>query len=288
MALDIGSLADRDLSAAHALSAAAGWGFRERDWRRLLAMPSVTALAGRLDGDLVATATVIRYEPPATADADRSASVAWIGSMLVAESHRRRGHGTEMFEAALSRATEQAAIVGLDANAMGKPIYEAAGLVAVAPADQWRGTLAVAGSPDAVAEATDTDAVAEFDARACGVDRSGLLRRLFRDPETHAFVHRDAGTITGYGVVRPVEHGWTVGPIVADGPETVGHLLAAIGSVTDDDPVTLSTAGESRADRQYLAAGLERVRTLDRMTYDRPATPLLGPRIRAIPGFAFG
>lgn len=284
--MDIDTLTERDTAAAHAISAGAGWTSRERDWRQLFETPCVHALAGRLDDELVATATVAVYQ--ARIGSDRTGAVAWIGTLLVDEAHRRRGYGSEIFDAALSFATDRADTVGLDANEQGKPIYEATRFVRVSDADKWRGTLDTTAPLEVVEQCTDPAEVAALDARACGVDRSELLRSLFADPTSRAFVRREEGTVSGYVLVRPSMDGWTVGPLITTHRDSVAELLAAVGRVTRDETVTLDVAGDSGVADTYRDAGLERVRTLTRMTYDQSVRALLGEQVRAIPGFAFG
>lgn len=284
--MDINKLTESDVTDAHVLSRQAGWGFRERDWRRFLTMASVDAFAGRLNNELIATATVIHYNPHSTTGNSRS--VAWIGSILVDKSYRRQGYGTEIFETALSHASSAGAIVGLDANKIGEPIYVNAGFVTVAEVTQWSGPITTTGSAKEVEECSDPSEIFELDAQAVDVDRSALLRRFWENPTSFGFIQRESDEVTGYVLVRPSLNGWTVGPLVSNEPETVHDLIAAVEDVTGDDKVTLNVAGNPGVAKYYRDAGLDHVRTLSRMTYGQQQKPLLGKLVRAIPGFAYG
>lgn len=284
--VEIDRLTRSDVADAYTLSQQAGWGFREDDWHQLLGMPSVHGFAGRINDTLRATATVVHYDSiPSTGKFE---SVAWIGSILVDESYRRQGLGTQIFDTALSHATSYWDIIGLDANDHGKPIYANSGFESVAETTQWSGTISATGCSDKVKRCNDPTKIFDLDVEACGVDRSFLLRRLWKDPSSRAFIRQESDCVTGYVLVRPSMNGWTVGPLVSDTPAGARNLLVAVGEVTGDDAVVLNVAGKSDAAKHYRDVGLERVRNLTRMTHRQRAQPLLSEQIRAIPGFAFG
>ena len=273
MTLEFHPLTETDVPAALRLSTQAGWGMREIDWRRMVDAPWIDAIGGCIDGDLAATATVIRY----------GGDLAWIGSILVDESRRRRGHGTAVFDAAVSLATD-CRIVGLDANDDGKPIYERAGFDAVAPVEQWAGVPDPDGDPSSIARTTDVSAVAVLDRDACGVDRSRLLESLLSDPDTTAY-HAPG---TGYAVATATSDGATVGPVVSASAHLVPDLLAAVAADHDGAPLTANVVASGDAAAPFRDAGLVHERTLTRMVDREDARPLMGPSIRAITGFAYG
>lgn len=281
--MELDTLTVRDAPAAHRLSTQAGWSVREREWRRMLATPGVHGFAGRIDGDLVATVSVVAY--PGNGD---SHAIAWIGSLVVDEAHRRQGYGTQIFDAALADATERATVVGLDANGDGRSLYEDAGFLAVAPAEKWHGILDVPARDATTDPAPSLDEIAALDARVCGVDRRNALRALLDDPDSRTFGERDGDDLRGYAVARPAIHGWTIGPLVAADLATAEDLLAAIADEIGDDPAIVNAAGNPATDDLFLTAGLSLHSTLARMTYDIPARPLIDDAIWANPGFAWG
>lgn len=277
--LTVGRLGRDDVDGALALSRDAGWPTRRADWQRMVSLDSVDPLGGRIGGELVATATVVRY-------GDR---VAWIGMMLVAPSRRRRGHGTELLEACLERVDRAGVdVAGLDANPVGKPLYDGHGFVPVVETTQWRGRLPATRRPASVEPFDDPGAVAALDRRASGVDRSFLLRSLLADAETAGLLARDGGDVRGYALLRPGDETRTVGPLVVETPSVADALLRAAGAAVGDDPVTVNVPGNSTATDRYEDLGLEHRRSLTRMTHRARAEPLTSDRIWGIPSFAYG
>ncbi|MEF8841847.1 MAG: GNAT family N-acetyltransferase [Haloarculaceae archaeon] len=157
--LTVDRLDRTDVDTAHDLSTRAGWSTRRSDWRRIVDLDAVDAFAGRHDGRLVATATLVRY----------GTRVGWIGMMLVHPERRRRGHGTRMLVACLDAAHDAGvATVGLDANTEGKPLYDANGFVEVADVTRWHGSLDRTGPANRVEPVTDPRPLVALDRRATG------------------------------------------------------------------------------------------------------------------------
>src|SRR5687768_10315056 len=98
--LKVDRLSESDIDAALRLSTAAGWNQLGADWRRLIDLWPQFCLAGRVDGALVATATLAVY--PQTAAGLHASPVGWVGMILVDPAHRRRGYGGAMFDAVLA------------------------------------------------------------------------------------------------------------------------------------------------------------------------------------------
>ena len=61
--LTIKPLTQADMPGARRLSDAAGWNQLDVDWQRLIALWPATTLAGWLDGQLVATASLAYFDP---------------------------------------------------------------------------------------------------------------------------------------------------------------------------------------------------------------------------------
>ena len=142
MVFVIDELTAGDLDGALRLSTQAGWNQVAADWRRLLDLSTSGCLAGRLDGSLVATATVASF----------GAAAHWIGMVLVDEAMRGKGLGSTMFARIIARARERGGdAVGLDATDLGRPVYLKQGFTDVAPIDRWTGMLRPATPPGDVA-----------------------------------------------------------------------------------------------------------------------------------------
>jgi GNAT superfamily N-acetyltransferase len=267
-------LTHSDVGGALALSRQAGWGLTRLDWASFVAAERVRSLGGWIDGALVATTTVAQY-----------GDLAWIGCVLVAETRRREGLGTEIFRAACDRA--DARVLGLDANPSGRPLYRHSGFRTVGTVQEYVGTPTPA-SARRVSGATLTDLgdITRYDRSRTGLDRWGPLTVLGTDPETRVFVHR-APDVDGYAVRHRDGDGVTLGPVVADSPAVAAALVRE--AAERGTQLTVRTPRPPVADPvDWRGLGLEPSRSLDRMVAPPVETPLAGDAVRAIATYALG
>src|SRR5436190_7584909 len=164
MPLEIDRLGPSDLEEALRLSTQAGWNQVAADWQRLFDLSPEGCLAGRQDGQLVATATVASF----------GSAAHWIGMVLVDEAMRGRGVGSAMLAKVLDLARSRGGeAIGLDATDLGRPVYLKLGFTDVAPIDRWCGELRAVGRGDGVEmiDRSSFDEIAGMDRQACGADR---------------------------------------------------------------------------------------------------------------------
>lgn len=273
--MKIGRLSATDTDAALRLSRQAGWGMRRADWDRVISADAAVAVGGYHGGELVATTTVAQY-----------GDLGWVGCVLVDEAHRRRGWGTEIFEAACEAA--DALVLGLDANPAGKPIYEANGFAKVTTVNQYEG----APEPDYPSnvdeiEPSGLDDLVAFDRAHTDVDRGWLLRAFAADPATHLFARRDDG-FEGYALLHPDREGWNLGPVVAETPGTARELVRRAAAETDGAMTVRVPGAPTTGDVDWEALGFAFEQALDRMVRPSRETPLAGGAVRAILTYAFG
>lgn len=283
MSIEIERLTAADVDDAWRLSTQVGWNQTEADWQRLLDLFPDTCFAGRLEDELIATSTLATY-----------GDVGWIGMVLVDESHRRRGYGSELFERALEAAHDRGLeIVGLDATDAGREVYRQYGFKSVVGIDRWAGSLqreAVDGNNDGterVESIDDIDSVADFDRTQVGVDRSALLEHVIdADGATALRLDRD-GRMRGYAVVRPGRTQKQVGPVVAESSDGAATLLTCVAERTDE-PVIVDALRGDRTESLLRRFGLDVQRRLHRMTEGEPRSALDGDAVVAAAGFEWG
>ncbi|WP_255171464.1 GNAT family N-acetyltransferase [Natrononativus amylolyticus] len=282
--LDCRRLTADDLADALELSRQAGWNQVAADWQRLLALSPEGCFAGTVDGQLVATTTVITYGD----------DVSWIGMVLVDEAHRSQGYGSRIFERGLEYARERGGRrLGLDATHLGEPIYEKYGFERVAPVFRWQGTLSDndgehrAESAEPL-ESELLDAVCAFDRNALAVDRTDLVRELVAEPDVRGFVVGDSASVDGYAFVRPGRTHRQIGPIVASDSRTLEALLAAVTTALGERAVIVDAPERAGVEAALEAAGLDRTRELVRMTHPDRAELLLSDSVCGLVDFAFG
>lgn len=289
---EIRSLTDDDLEDAMELSTQVGWNQIDADWERFLSLCPEGCFAGTIDGELVATTTVITYGD----------DVSWIGMVLVDEDHRSQGYGGRIFERGLEYARECGGdVVGLDATHLGEPIYQKYGFEGVAPVFRWHGTLREheprnlgcdERSPRVERlESRHVDSLCEFDRRHVGADRSALLRELLAESDVRGYYAsdpRDSGRIDGYAIARPGRTSWQLGPIVTADSSAIGPLLRTASTALDGRDVIVDAPERDPVTSQLASIGLSRDRELVRMTYPGAAPALLTDEVRAFVDFASG
>jgi GNAT superfamily N-acetyltransferase len=276
--LAINPLQEADLPGALRLSTQAGWNQIDADWRRLLTLWPDTCLAGRLENQLVATATLATY-----------GDVGWVGMVLVDQSHRRRGYGGQMFDAVLDLGRARGVrVFGLDATDAGRPVYLRRGFVDAVGIDRWRR------APSPLHEIPIPDdrrgqfEHADLDLRAFGVDRGRMLARLAVEPGVRSV------TLGGdaFALVRPGRTCDHVGPVIASSEQAAETVVtAALGRVSPGRGALMDVPHGRFA--EFLPRhGFEPVRRLVRMQTGATSaawTPLLaGPGVFAACGFELG
>lgn len=152
-----------------------------------------------------------------------------VGTMIVAESHRRRGIGAMILGAVLDFLRPRADTIELNATPSGRPLYERFGFEPVIGylAANLPPSLGANSDGLVITTATDAAVLAAWDARRFGGNRLRILAAAVIDPERHVLRARASGDLIGYAVVRPAET--SIGPFVADSVDAAQALLAAAG-----------------------------------------------------------
>ncbi|MDP8922928.1 MAG: GNAT family N-acetyltransferase [Chloroflexota bacterium] len=299
--LRVRALTLADVPVVQRLRKQAGWNQSDADWGRLLAWEPDGCWVGELNGRVVASTTVTTY----------GTRIAWIGMVLVDEAWRRRGIGRRMLgHAEAYLAARGVESVALDATPAGAPLYASLGYHALHGLERWRGIVADIPHPGpeapSVVEAmsrapgpagrtsedpassgpaagrtapadvrpmtsADLAAVAAYDSRAFGMDRSHILRALFEGQPAGCVVAERDGSVRDYALGRPGARAWHLGPLVADDGNIAECLaLAALlrhrGEEALMDVVTSNGAAVALAGR----VGLAPVRPFIRMTRGAP------------------
>jgi GNAT superfamily N-acetyltransferase len=277
MPFAVDALRSGDLEGALRLSTQAGWNQLAADWERMLALSPDGCLAGRMDGRLVATATVASFGPTAH----------WIGMVLVDESMRGQGLGSTMFAKVIQLArTRGGDAIGLDATDLGRPVYLKQGFADVAPIDRWSGVLRESGRADGLEmiDRSTFDDVAALDRAACGADRSEFLIHLMNE----AGVLGVTAPGSGFAFLRPGRSHGHVGPVVAADDAVCSRLLSRVARLAEGASVLLDAFRTPASSALLERHGLAVQRKLTRMTFGRPQPLLMGESVRAIASFEWG
>ncbi|MET0908259.1 MAG: GNAT family N-acetyltransferase, partial [Ilumatobacteraceae bacterium] len=198
---------------------------------------------GELDGDLVASISIVRY-------ADRRS---FLGFYIVRPDQRGRGFGWRLWDFARRQVADAVDGTGLDGVIDQVGAYRRSGFVLahrnvryVAP-NPAHGTApassAAAWGFESFTPADLADLV-DYDAGVFGCRRPEFLEAWLAEDGSNALVAREAGRITGYGAIRPATEGYRVNPLFAETSDIAARLLdALLATVPGGEPVAVDVPG---------------------------------------------
>ncbi|MFA6242047.1 MAG: GNAT family N-acetyltransferase [Candidatus Hydrogenedentales bacterium] len=226
--IEIASRAEVDIAVAYA--AQEGWNPGNSDAACFYAADPQGFLVGRVDGEIVATISAVRY----------GVGFGFIGLYIVCPEYRGKGYGRPIFEEAVRRLSDVAS-VGLDGVVAQQQNYMKSGFILAYRNIRFEGV----GGGDAPAEITPIedvpfDAVLRYDASCFAVPREAFLRAWLSQPDAHVCCAlAPCGALSGYGVIRPCRNGFKIGPLFADDANVADALYRALISKAPGAPVFL-------------------------------------------------
>ena len=259
--LEITRLEDWDLTEALRLSTQAGWNQTAEDWQRVLTLTTTRGrFAGRINGQLVATGTLIEH----------GNECGWVGMILVDESYRKRGYGTAMLDRTIAAADDAGLKwIGLDATDMGRPLYLKRGFQDVGYKDRWRITKrSRALKMDRMEKLEHPESAWELDFKATGIDRTAMFMAMYTNPEIEGYLLKKGSYVTGFGLSRPGRIGAYIGPVIAQTSESAAGIVSKLlerFAPTIDTPVFMDVPRGSLIEPWLKAEGFEVVRSWTRM-----------------------
>ena len=278
----IRQMQDLDVPAAMRLKLAAGWNQTAEDWQRLLRLEPEGCFVEERDGLIVGSTTVLRY----------GTELAWLGMVLVLPSFRRQGIAQALVRNALAWLDRHGnRACGLDATAMGKPLYEQVGFATTEVIERWarspEGSSAISGQTSASRMPRLSETLRRMDRESCGYDRSRLIRDFCNDSTVSG-----ASCADGFALARPGSSAWFMGPCVAASPRSAADVLRAALDGREGQAVFWDFLPSNRAAREIAAElGFRPVRQLERMMLRKGDSPAPRPhsgRVYATAGFEFG
>jgi len=277
--LQISAATRRDLDLMVEWAAHEGWNPGLADADCFHAADPAGFLVGRLDGDPVACISVVKYEP----------AFAFLGFYIVKPEQRGRGDGFRLWQTGMARLNNR--VVGLDGLIAQQVNYKKSGFVlahrnirfgGVPDCEQPRDARIVSISANLM------DAVGVYDRPFFPAARDAFLRCWLRPERREGRALIEAGTVRGYGVIRPCWHGFKIGPLFADTDEAADVLFRALAASAKGEEVFLDCPEPNRTATDLAARyGLSPVFETARM-YRGAAPDLPLPRIYGITTFELG
>ncbi len=219
------------------------WGDRRLYLEFVIGHPETQPFVAEADGVVVGTGVISLNGP-----------VAWIGTIFVDPSWRRRGIGLDLTRATIDAADAAGCrTLVLVATAAGRPLYEQLGF----EVQTWYRILEAPGLPTTTAvdprirefAPGDLAAMAALDAAATGEDRAHLLRAFANDRTTR--VLDSGGGLGGFVVRAPWGGGATVAPNLDDAQAILHARRVAHGA---DGHVRAGVLSDNEAGLERLLA----------------------------------
>ncbi|MEZ0309461.1 MAG: GNAT family N-acetyltransferase [Ramlibacter sp.] len=276
----IRTMTREDLALAIEWAAAEGWNPGLHDASCFHAADPDGFLVGVLDGEPVASISVVKY----------GTDFGFLGLYIVKPGYRGRGLGLGVWRAGMASLAGRN--VGLDGVIAQQDNYRKSGFVLAWRNVRQEGTGGGAPVTDnRVVELARVPfaQVRDYDAAFFPADRTNFLQCWIRQPGCTALGWQEAGQLQGYGVLRPCRTGYKVGPLVADNPAIAEQLLLALKARTAAaDKLYLDTP-ESNPGALALARqhGMHAVFETARM-YTQAAPPLSMGRLYGVTSFELG
>lgn len=220
-----------DLPTIAGLRESVGWPVAEWALRAVIEQAHARCLvAVDSQGALVGVGSGIVYGP-----------LGFIGNMIVAEAHRRRGVGSAILDA-VAAFLERSGCTRLELNATsaGRPLYERHGFRSLgrsATARIPRDSGLANDRPNVEvrrASPRDLDALADYDLPRFGADRRVLLAILLGASDVRTLVAEAEGSVAGYACVRTDES--RIGPLLAEAPPIAATLLRDAFALVPNTP----------------------------------------------------
>jgi len=233
--------------------------------------------AGVLDGEMVASISLVAYD----------ARFSFLGFYIVQPAHRGKGLGLKLWQEAVGR--HGTPLIGLDGVVAQQENYKKSGFQLAYRNIRYRGV--VAGKPSArsvAAAAVPFDRLLAYDREFFLAPRPDFLARWIKPADGNALVAIDDGKITGFGVIRACLEGLKIGPLYADSERIAEELLIALATTARGDNIYLDVpAPNAAAIRLVERLGMKPVFETARMyTGAPPDLPL--SRLFGVTSFELG
>ncbi len=237
-------------------------------------------LIGRLNGEPIATISVIKYDD----------SFGFLGFYIVKPEYRGKGYGIQIWNAGLKYL--KGLNIGLDGVVTQQENYKKSGFKLAYRNIRYQG-IGGGNSPknsEIVKLSTLPFATIDtYNQPFFPANRSQFIKLWINQPECNALGIMQNGKVAGYGVIRKCHNGYKIGPLFADNPELSESLFLALKSkASSSKPIFLdipeaNQAAVALAEKYNMKVSFETARMY---TGDFPDIPL--NRLFGVASFEIG
>jgi ribosomal protein S18 acetylase RimI-like enzyme len=244
-------------------AAAEGWNPGLGDADCFLQTDEDGFLGSFLGGQMVASISVVAYDP----------AFAFLGLYILAPAFRGQGLGFALWRSAMARLGTR--VVGLDGVVAQQENYARSGFRLAWRNERYEGRGGGSEPPGLIPLAAVPFAeLAAYDSALFRARRERFLASWIGQHQGRAII--EAGKLRGFGVIRRCRVGWKIGPLFADNPTYAQTLFAGLAAQAPGEPIFLdvpqpNAAAVSLAKRYAMTPCFETARMY---TAARPELPL--------------
>ncbi len=208
-----------DLDTAWQFCIEEGWNPGKFDQDAFFAADPNGFFLGELNGIPIGSVSAVAYDD----------KMGFIGLYIVRPSYRGNGYGRRLFHAAMDYLGNR--VIGLDGVIEQQPNYINSGFALAYRNIRLSGKVESVESPDVfpLSELPITELEA-FDRRMFFAPRDRFLRRWITLPDSCALGILKGDKLAGYGVLRPRQEGYQIGPLYAETPEAAEKLFLSLAA----------------------------------------------------------
>jgi GNAT superfamily N-acetyltransferase len=217
-----------------------GWNPGRTDHWAFHAMDPCGFLVGRLDGEPVASISVVRY----------GADFAFLGCYIARPKVRGKGYGIQLWRAGMALAPGHN--VGLDGVVAQQENYRKSGFRLAWNNVRHEGAAPAGIKPPAGVTLVDArgvpfDKLVAYDRRYFPAARESFLAPWITAPERAALAALKDGEIVGLGVIRAATSSSRIGPLYAATPAIAAALVSALGRALPGAAVAIDVPEVNKA-----------------------------------------
>jgi predicted N-acetyltransferase YhbS len=182
------------------------WKMAEEDFEFMLKLEPQGCFVLLDDSEKIGIATTISF-----------GKVGWFGNLIVAETHRNKGAGSQLVKHAIKYLTnKKAETIGLYAYLDKIPFYRKLGFEYDSEfiVLRGRGFSSLTMTNLREAQRGETQDIINFDKTCFGASRKKLLEPILLDPNNSCYMATEDGQMLGYAAAKPYEDAAELGPLV--------------------------------------------------------------------------
>ncbi|NCA69822.1 MAG: GNAT family N-acetyltransferase [Sphingobacteriia bacterium] len=265
-ALTIRPMTCRELETLVDWAAAEGWNPGLNDARIFWDTDPAGFIAAELQGELIGGGSIVAYGDV----------FGFMGFFIVRPEYRSQGLGHQLWYARRDRLIARLrapAMIGMDGVFTMQDFYVRGGFVLSHRELRFAGVGVAAALDTGLVDLAEVPfaELAAYDAAHFPAPRDAFLRAWIAQPGGRALGALRAGRLQGYGVIRPCQQGYKIGPLFAADAEIADSLLRGLADHARGEAFFLDVP-ENHPEALALAArhGLREVFGCARMYYGPP------------------